>query len=124
MYTGAVERIREPTGEAVEAGLGGAVDVVRPPDTSAGHGTEDDDVPVSLSAKQVGQRCQNADLCDVIGVHDLDCVPRILFGSRLITENTEGENGDPNGPVHVGYPGQQPSVLVCFVGFEVDAIHV
>ena len=89
-----VEGVGEAAREAVEAGLRGAVDVVGAADADPGDRGEHDEAAVALGAQQVRGVGEDADLGDVVGVHDGGGVGGVLFGAGLVAEDAEGEHDD------------------------------
>ena len=92
VHPGAAQRVGEAGREAVQAGLGRAVDVVGAPDPPAGDGGEHDDLPAAALAHAGRDAGEHADLGGVVGVHDGERVLGVDLRPLLVAEDPERDD--------------------------------
>ncbi len=90
MRPAAVQRVAEPLGEGVQAGLGRAVDEVRAAGPLTGHRGEHHQRPVALGAQPLGHPQPHRQRPHVVDRGHLDGVVHVAFGALLVTEQAEG----------------------------------
>lgn len=115
-----MQRVAQTAGKTLQAGLCAPVDVVGAANPNAGDGREHHDLSGSLSAHDLREVREDADLSHVVGVHHRDRMRRVGFGTRLIAENPEGQHCNRNPTVLGDYGAQEVSVRVDSVGVELD----
>lgn len=108
--------------EAVEPGLGGAVDEVGPPDAFACRGAHRDDLPGALGAHLVAEQHADRHRGGVVDVGDLDGFALILPEFLGVAEQPERDNRDVDITVRPGLLDDS-GVAVGVDGVEVDDLH-
>lgn len=73
--------------------------------------------------QEVRQFGEDADLSDVVGVHNLHCMRAIPFGPILITENPESQYGNTDRAVVAIDLGKRVGVVGSVIGVEFDGVH-
>ena len=123
LHPGAVQRVGQPAGEPVQPGLGRAVDVVGAAYPHPGHRGEHHQDPAAGRAHFGGQMGEQADLRDVVGVHDGHRVVGIGLGAGLVAEDPEGQHCGADGAVVGDDRGDQRAVRGQVVGVELPGVH-
>ena len=119
----AVQRVGQPAGEPVQARLGRAVHVVGAAHPHPGHRREHDDRPGARRPHRGGQHRQQADLRDVVGVHDRRGVRGVVFGAGLVAEDAERQHRGADRAVLGDDRRDQRAVRGQVVGVELAHVH-
>ena len=91
-HTRAVQGVGQAAGEPVQTRLGRSVDVVGPAHPHPGDRGEHDDAPGAGRPHRRRQHGQQADLRDVVGVHDGHGVGGVGLGAGLVAEDPERQH--------------------------------
>ena len=115
--------VGQTTGETVEPCLGRAVHVVGPTYPGTGDRREHHQrSPAGLPHRR-GQMGEQADLRDVVGVHDGDGVRGVALGATLVAEDAERQHRGVDRAVLGNDRIDQRAVRFQVVGVEFDANH-
>ncbi len=123
MYSTAVQRITESTGEPVETGLGGSVDVIGASHPHPRNRGEHHQVPTPLFPEELRGVSEYRDLRQEIRGDDVESVLSIVLGAGLVSEYAERENHDPDGAVLLGDLTQKFGMGIHRVCVELDGSH-